>query len=90
MTAAKTPASLTVSLNCAVLTVSDTRTLEQDTSGALLIELLTADGYLARVVDRDFVEQGHIVRNPAALRRWMTAYAAATAKAIVQRPVAQP
>lgn len=37
------------------------------------------DGYLARVVDRDFDEQGHRVRNPAALRRWMTAYAAATA-----------
>lgn len=39
------------------------------------------DGYLARIVDRDFVEQGHAVRNPAALRRWMTAYAAATATA---------
>ena len=37
------------------------------------------DGYLARIVDRDFVEQGHVVRNPTALRRWMTAYAAATA-----------
>lgn len=37
------------------------------------------DGYLARIVDRDFAELGHRVRNPAALRRWMTAYAAATA-----------
>ena len=37
------------------------------------------DGYLARVVDRDFVEQGHPVRKPDALRRWLTAYAAATA-----------
>jgi uncharacterized protein len=37
------------------------------------------DGYLARVVDRDFVEQGHAVRKPEALRRWMAAYAAATA-----------
>jgi predicted AAA+ superfamily ATPase len=36
------------------------------------------DGYLARIVDRDFPELGHTVRNPAALRRWMTAYAAAT------------
>lgn len=36
------------------------------------------DGYLARVVDRDFEELGRAVRNPAALRRWMTAYAAAT------------
>ena len=36
------------------------------------------DGYLERVVDRDFAELGHEVRNPAALRRWMTAYAAAS------------
>lgn len=36
------------------------------------------DGYLDRVVDRDFMEQGHPVRKPQALRRWMTAYAAAT------------
>lgn len=36
------------------------------------------DGYLARVVDRDFMEQGHPVRKPQALRRWMAAYAAAT------------
>jgi predicted AAA+ superfamily ATPase len=36
------------------------------------------DGYLARVVDRDIRELGHRVRNPAALRRWMTAYAAAS------------
>lgn len=33
------------------------------------------DGYIARIVDRDFPEMGHRVRNPAALRRWMTAYA---------------
>ncbi|MDX6717795.1 MAG: uncharacterized protein QOJ63_49 [Solirubrobacteraceae bacterium] len=37
------------------------------------------DGYLQRVVDRDFPELGHPVRNLGALRRWMTAYAAATA-----------
>jgi uncharacterized protein len=37
------------------------------------------DGYLERVVDRDFPELGHPVRNPTALRRWLTAYAAATA-----------
>jgi len=37
------------------------------------------DGYIQRVVDRDFPELGHPVRNPSALRRWMTAYAAATA-----------
>jgi predicted AAA+ superfamily ATPase len=36
------------------------------------------DGYLRHVVDRDFEELGHSVRDPAALRRWMTAYAAAS------------
>jgi predicted AAA+ superfamily ATPase len=39
------------------------------------------DGYLARVVDRDFPELGHAVRNPAALQRWMAAYAAASSTA---------
>jgi uncharacterized protein len=39
------------------------------------------DGYIDRVVDRDFPELGYVVRNPALLRRWMTAYAAATATA---------
>ena len=37
------------------------------------------DGYLARIVDRDFAAQGHRVRSPASLRAWLTAYAAATA-----------
>jgi predicted AAA+ superfamily ATPase len=37
------------------------------------------DAYLQRIVDRDFPELGHVVRNPALLRRWMAAYAAATA-----------
>lgn len=37
------------------------------------------DGYLLRIVDRDFPELGHRVRKPDALRRWMAAYAAATA-----------
>lgn len=39
------------------------------------------DGYLLRIVDRDFEELGHNVRDPAALRRWMTAYAAASSTA---------
>jgi len=38
---------------------------------------LHLDGYLDRIVEHDFEEQGRHVRNPAALRRWMTAYAAA-------------
>lgn len=37
------------------------------------------DGYLQRVVQRDFPEQGQRVRRPATLRAWLTAYAAATA-----------
>lgn len=37
------------------------------------------DSYLARVVDRDVPEAGLTLRNPQLLRRWMTAYAAATA-----------
>ncbi|WP_432514293.1 ATP-binding protein [Kineococcus sp. SYSU DK001] len=36
------------------------------------------DGYLDAIVDRDFPDLGRAVRNPAPLRRWMTAYAAAT------------
>ena len=39
------------------------------------------DGYLGRIVDRDFEELGHRVRNPAGLRRWLTAYAAASSTA---------
>jgi predicted AAA+ superfamily ATPase len=37
------------------------------------------EGYVQRIVERDFEELGHIVRRPATLLRWMTAYAAATA-----------
>jgi len=37
------------------------------------------DGYLEHIVDRDFEDLGHQVRRPATLRRWMEAYAAATA-----------
>jgi len=37
------------------------------------------DGYLSRIVDRDFEELGH--RSPATLRRWLTAYAAASSTA---------
>jgi len=37
------------------------------------------DGYLERIIDRDFADAGRTVRNPVALRRWMIAYAAATA-----------
>ncbi len=37
------------------------------------------DGYIDRIIDRDFDEIGRQVRRPGTLRRWMQAYAAATA-----------
>ncbi len=40
---------------------------------------LQLDGYLRRVIDTDFQEQGVTVRRPEVLERWMAAYAAATA-----------
>ncbi|MGA2454803.1 MAG: AAA family ATPase [Solirubrobacteraceae bacterium] len=36
------------------------------------------DGYIDRIIDRDFDELGRKVRRPATLRSWMQAYAAAT------------
>lgn len=39
------------------------------------------DGYVQRIVDRDFGEMGHQIRNPDVLRNWMTAYAAASSTA---------
>ena len=37
------------------------------------------DGYLHRIIERDFEEQGLSVRRPETRRRWLVAYAAATA-----------
>lgn len=37
------------------------------------------DGYIDLIVEKEFPLLGFTVRNPAALRRWMVAYAAATA-----------
>ncbi len=45
------------------------------------------DGYLNRIVDREFTEQGHAVRRPAMLRSWMAAYAAATATTTTQEKI---
>lgn len=39
---------------------------------------LQLDGYLARIVERELPDAGVTVRRPAALRSWLTAYAAAT------------
>lgn len=36
------------------------------------------DGYLHRIVNKDFEQQGLSLRRPATLSRWMSAYAAAT------------
>lgn len=36
------------------------------------------DGYLRRIIDTDFGEQGVVVRRPEILERWLAAYAAAT------------
>ena len=36
------------------------------------------DGYLDRIVEREFTDLGRALRNPGALRRWLTAYAAAS------------
>ncbi|MHB1835405.1 MAG: ATP-binding protein, partial [Solirubrobacteraceae bacterium] len=37
------------------------------------------DGYIDQIVDRDFRDMNHALRNPDTLRNWMRAYAAATA-----------
>jgi molybdenum cofactor biosynthesis protein B len=59
-----------VSLNCAVLTVSDTRTLDTDASGALLAELLTADGH--RLAERAIVKDDRF-QIRAIVSRWIAA-----------------
>jgi len=56
------------SLNCAVLTVSDTRTSATDTSGDLLVELLRADGH--RLGDRAIVRDD-IYQIRAVVSRWI-------------------
>lgn len=48
----------------------------RDLTGRVLRSQL--DGYIDRIVERDFVELGHTVRNQGALRRWLSAYAAAS------------
>lgn len=57
-----------IPINIAVLTVSDTRTLETDTSGATLVERLTALGHAcaARVVMKD-----DVAAIAAQLRAWI-------------------
>lgn len=57
-----------ISLNCAVLTVSDTRTAANDTSGDVLVELLTADGH--QLAARDLVADDKY-RLRAAVSNWI-------------------
>ena len=40
---------------------------------------LQLDGYLDRIIDVEFADQGHAIRRPATLRGWLASYAAATA-----------
>jgi len=57
-----------IALKAAVLTVSDTRTLDTDTSGAFLEEALLAGGH--RVVDRQIVVDD-IYQVRAIISRWV-------------------
>lgn len=54
-------------IGCAVITVSDTRTLETDTGGALLIELLESAGH--QLVDRQIIPD-----EPTAMRELLVTY----------------
>lgn len=55
-------------LVCAVLTVSDTRTAANDTSGDLLVQLLEADGH--RLADRALVRDD-VYQIRAVISRWI-------------------
>ena len=47
------------------------------------------DSYVERVVDRDIAELGSKIRNASALKRWMTAYGAATATTTTYAKIAE-
>ena len=55
-------------LNCAVLTISDSRTLAEDKSGDLLVTLLEADGH--RLADRALVPDD-VYRIRATVSAWI-------------------
>lgn len=57
-----------ISLGCAVLTVSDTRTAANDTSGDLLAELVSGDGH--RVTERAIVRDD-VYQIRAVVSRWI-------------------
>ena len=45
------------------------------------------DSYLQRIIDRDLPEQGHSVRRPGTLMRWLKAYAAASSTTSTQQKI---
>lgn len=47
------------------------------------------DGYLSEIVERDFPEQGYIVRRPVMLHAWLQAYAAVTAMTTAYNSILQ-
>lgn len=49
--------------------------LRQLTDRALRLQI---DGYVSRIIEADFQEQGHAVRRPSVLAAWLRAYGAAT------------
>ena len=64
------------SVSCHVLTISDTRTAANDTSGNAIVELLTAGGH--RVAGRDIVRD-----DPAAIRQALSAQLADSAAPVI-------
>ncbi len=59
---AKAPASI----RCAVLTISDTRTLETDTGGATLVRMLTEHGHVV-------CARGLVTDDPVQVQTWIQA-----------------
>src|SRR5512145_3341232 len=55
-------------ITCAVLTVSDTRTIDTDLSGSLIVDLIAAAGH--RVVERSIVHD-EPVEVDGVLRAWL-------------------
>ncbi|MBU2977142.1 molybdenum cofactor biosynthesis protein B [Alteromonas sp. C1M14] len=60
--------SSATSLNIAILTLSDTRTLESDTSGAYLVEAVSSSGH--QVVARDLIKDD-IYLQRAVVSQWI-------------------
>lgn len=67
-----------VSVRMRPLTLSERR-VATPTVSDYVDEILSLDGYIDRIVEREFPRLGVNIRNPSALRRWLAAYAAATA-----------